>query len=56
MVSVVNSSLNNEHQAVADIEFVDANDQLIASIKDYECTMDPSLEKEFSQNQLFKKS
>ncbi|SMN11299.1 omega-3 polyunsaturated fatty acid synthase subunit, PfaA [uncultured Candidatus Thioglobus sp.] len=52
----INITKHTEHQAVANIEFVDANDQLIASIKDYECTMDPSLEKEFSQNQLLKKS
>ncbi len=41
-----------EHRALADIEFLDADDQLIARIEDYECTIDASLNQAFRRNRL----
>ncbi|MGO9920019.1 MAG: SDR family NAD(P)-dependent oxidoreductase [Isosphaeraceae bacterium] len=39
-------------RAVADIEFLDANEDLVARLEGYECVIDPSLNQAFSRNQL----
>jgi hypothetical protein len=41
-----------EHRALADIEFLDTDGQLIARIEDYECTIDASLNQAFRRNRL----
>ena len=47
---------HSEHRALANIEFIDQNDQLIARIENYECVIDVSLEEAFSKNKLHKLS
>ncbi|HMB06183.1 MAG TPA: SDR family NAD(P)-dependent oxidoreductase, partial [Isosphaeraceae bacterium] len=41
-----------EHRALADIEFLDADGQLVARIEDYECVIDASLNQAFRHNRL----
>jgi len=43
---------HSEHRAIATIEFIDKNDQLIARIDNYECVIDASLEEAFAKNKL----
>jgi len=43
---------HSEHRALATIEFIDKNDQLIARIDNYECVIDASLEEAFTNNKL----
>jgi len=43
---------HSEHRAIATIEFIDQNDQLIARIDNYECVIDASLEEAFAKNTL----
>jgi acyl transferase domain-containing protein len=40
------------HRAIADLWFVDAEDQAIGFMKGYECVIDPSLDQAFRENQL----
>jgi NAD(P)-dependent dehydrogenase (short-subunit alcohol dehydrogenase family) len=47
---------HSEHRALAMVEFIDQNDQLIARIDNYECVIDASLEEAFSKNKLQKLS
>ena len=47
---------HSEHRAIATIEFIDKNDQLIARINNYECVIDASLEDAFAKNKLHKLS
>ena len=47
---------HSEHRALAIIEFIDQNDQLIARIDNYECVIDVSLKEAFSKNKLQKLS
>ena len=46
---------HNETKAVADIEFVNNAGDLIASITNYECIINPSLKEAFSKNRLHHK-
>lgn len=48
----INVMDHTEHRALATIEFIDQNDQLIARINNYECVIDASLEEAFTQNKL----
>jgi acyl carrier protein/NAD(P)-dependent dehydrogenase (short-subunit alcohol dehydrogenase family) len=41
-----------EHRALADIEFLDLDGQLVARIEDYECVIDASLNQAFRRNRL----
>jgi hypothetical protein len=41
-----------EHRALADIEFLDADGQLLARIENYECVIDASLNQAFRRNRL----
>jgi len=43
---------HSEHRAIATIEFIDKNNQLIARIDNYECVIDASLEEAFAKNKL----
>jgi len=47
---------HSEHQALADIEFLDHEGELVARIEDYECVVDASLSKAFDRNQLTSKA
>ena len=50
---VIKITSERNHGASADIEFFDRNSgKLIARLEDYECTIDPSLQKAFRRNQL----
>ena len=46
------SSAFSDHRAVADIEFLDAQGELVARIEAYECVIDPSLNQAFRRNRL----
>ncbi len=46
---------HNESSATADMEFVDSHGVLIARVENYECIIDPSLEKAFAKNSLHDK-
>ena len=46
---------HNDNSAVADMEFVDSQGVLIARVENYECIIDPSLEKAFAKNSLHDK-
>lgn len=46
---------HNDNSAVADMEFVDSQGVLIARVENYECIIDPSLEKAFAKNDLHDK-
>ena len=48
-INVINHS---EHRAIATIEFMDQDNQLIARIDNYECVIDASLEEAFAKNTL----
>lgn len=48
----INVTEHSEHRALATIEFIDQNDQLIARIDNYECVIDASLEEAFAKNEL----
>ena len=44
---------NNQHRAIADIDFVDlADGQLVARLENYECVIDASLNATFQRNKL----
>jgi NAD(P)-dependent dehydrogenase (short-subunit alcohol dehydrogenase family) len=50
---VIRVTSEREHGATADMEFLDRhNGKLIARLEDYECVIDPSLERAFQRNQL----
>ena len=49
---IINVTEHSEHKALANIEFIDQNGQLIASIANYECVIDASLEETFAKNKL----
>jgi acyl carrier protein/NAD(P)-dependent dehydrogenase (short-subunit alcohol dehydrogenase family) len=50
---VIKVTAERNHGATADIEFFDRNSgKLIARLEDYECIIDPSLQKAFQRNQL----
>jgi hypothetical protein len=50
---VIRVTSERSHGATADIEFLDrTSGKLIARLEDYECTIDPSLQKAFLRNQL----
>jgi NAD(P)-dependent dehydrogenase (short-subunit alcohol dehydrogenase family) len=50
---VIKVTAERDHGATADIEFFDRNSgKLIARMEDYQCVIDPSLQKAFSRNQL----
>jgi hypothetical protein len=53
---IINVLDHSEHRALAKIEFLDQNNQLIARIDNYECVIDASLEEAFSKNKLHKLS
>ena len=42
----------NDHRAVADIEFLDAEGNAVARIESYECVIDSSLNQAFRRNRL----
>ncbi|MCH8977137.1 MAG: polyketide synthase dehydratase domain-containing protein, partial [Proteobacteria bacterium] len=48
----INVIEHSEHRALATIEFIDQNEQLIARIDEYECVIDASLQEAFSKNKL----
>ena len=48
----INVIEHSEHRALATIEFIDQNDQLIARMDNYECVVDGSLEEAFAKNKL----
>ncbi|MCH8261978.1 MAG: polyketide synthase dehydratase domain-containing protein, partial [Proteobacteria bacterium] len=48
----INVIEHSEHRALATIEFIDQNEQLIARIDNYECVIDASLQEAFSKNKL----
>jgi len=48
----INVTEHSEHRALANIEFIDNNEQLIARIDNYECVIDASLDEAFSKNKL----
>lgn len=48
----INVIEHSEHRALATIEFIDQNDQLIARLDNYECVIDGSLEEAFTKNKL----
>jgi len=48
----INVIEHSEHRALARIEFIDQNEQLIARIDNYECVIDASLEEAFGKNKL----
>jgi len=41
-----------EHRAIADLEFLDHQGQIVASIEGYECVIDASLNQAFRRNRL----
>jgi len=43
---------HTEHNAIADIEFLDANRDIVATMTSYECVIDPSLCDAFRRNQV----
>jgi len=43
---------HTEHNAIADIEFLDANRDVVATMTSYECVIDPSLCDAFRRNQV----
>jgi hypothetical protein len=43
---------STQNQAVANIEFLDQNGELVARMEDYECVIDPSLNAAFQRNRL----
>ena len=45
---------HDPHRALATLEFLDPNGDLIARMENYECTIDPSLNQAFRQNSLTK--
>ncbi|MBK5276580.1 MAG: SDR family NAD(P)-dependent oxidoreductase [Desulfuromonadales bacterium] len=50
---VIRVTSEREHGASADMEFLDRNSgKLIARLEDYECVIDPSLQRAFRRNQL----
>jgi hypothetical protein len=50
---VIRVTSERNHGATADIEFLDRNSgKLIARLEDYECVIDPSLQRAFRRNQL----
>ena len=49
---VIRVSRSTEQRALADIEFVDDDGRLVASIEGYECVIDKGLAAAFRQNQL----
>jgi acyl transferase domain-containing protein/NAD(P)-dependent dehydrogenase (short-subunit alcohol dehydrogenase family) len=50
---VIKVTSERNHGATADIEFLDRNSgKLIARLEDYECVIDPSLQRAFRRNQL----
>jgi hypothetical protein len=50
---VIRVTAEREHGASADMEFLDRNTgKLIARLEDYECVIDPSLQRAFRRNQL----
>ncbi|WP_372370037.1 SDR family NAD(P)-dependent oxidoreductase [Candidatus Uabimicrobium sp. HlEnr_7] len=49
---IIQVTKDSKLHAVADMEFVDGDNNLIAYIKDYECTIDTSLNNSFRSNQL----
>jgi hypothetical protein len=50
---VIRVTSERDHGATADIEFLDrSSGKLIARLEDYECVIDPSLQKAFRRNQL----
>ena len=48
----INVVEHSDHRALANIEFIDQNEQLIARIDNYECVIDASLEEAFAKNTL----
>ena len=48
----INVIEHSDHRALANIEFIDQNEQLIARIDSYECVIDASLEEAFTKNKL----
>ena len=48
----INVNEHSEHRALATIEFIDQNEQLIARIDNYECVIDASLKEAFNKNKL----
>ena len=48
----INVTDHTEHRALANIEFIDQKEQLIARIDNYECVVDASLEEAFAKNKL----
>jgi acyl transferase domain-containing protein/NAD(P)-dependent dehydrogenase (short-subunit alcohol dehydrogenase family) len=48
----INVIEHSEHRALATIEFIDQNEQLIARLDNYECVIDGSLEEAFGKNKL----
>ena len=50
---VIRVTAERSHGATADIEFLDrTSGKLIARLENYECIIDPSLQKAFQRNQL----
>ncbi len=43
---------SNQHRALSNVEFLDAQGTLIARMEDYECTIDASLNQAFRRNKL----
>ena len=48
----INVIEHSKHRALATIEFIDQNKQLIARMDNYECVIDATLEKAFAKNKL----
>ncbi len=48
----INVISHTKHRALANIEFIDINNQLIARLDNYECVVDASLQKAFANNKL----
>ena len=50
---IIRVTAEREHGATADVEFLDSHTgKLVARLEDYECVIDPSLERAFQRNRL----